>query len=112
MYVILVGNPTEGFTVVGPLGRADRGGIGEWVRCKYGGSDWYECKLCAPPNEVGVSIDEAGTYVVFNGDLETPFKFFGPFTDYDAAVDYVERFAGGWAVMLHPIDREDIEVAA
>jgi hypothetical protein len=49
---------------------------------------------------------------VFKGDVVEPFEFFGPFTDYDAAVNYVERFVGGWAVMLYPIDHEDIETAA
>jgi hypothetical protein len=108
MYVIVVGSPAEGFTVIGPLDKPDDdGSVGEWARAKYSGSDWYQCEL-REPSEAGVSIDKTGDYVIFDGDIETPFAFFGPFTNYDVAVDYVERFFGGWALMLHPIDREDI----
>jgi hypothetical protein len=112
MYVIVVGNPLEGFDVAGPLDQSDDAStIGEWVRGEYGGSDFYQCKLTVPPED-GVSVDKAGTFVVINCSIVEPFEFFGPFADYEAAMHYVEHYVGGWAVMLNPIDREDIEVAA
>jgi hypothetical protein len=108
----VVGNPAEGFTVVGPFDKSDdTGAVGEWARAKYGGSDFYQCDLYEPPED-GVRTGNVGTFVVISNSIEEPFTFFGPFRDYDAAVNYVERYAGGWAVMLHSIDREDIENAA
>ena len=107
MYVIVVGNPAEGFNVFGPLSDSDDAcAVGEWARAKYGGSDFYQCKLSEPPED-GISVNKAGTFAVWaNKDNTEPFEFFGPL-DYDAATDYAERF-GGCAMMLGVIDREDI----
>jgi len=111
MYVIVVGSPLEGFDVVGPLGKSDDAdAVGEWARVKYGRSDYYQCKLKAPP-EIEVRIDKAGTFVVFDGDIEGSFEFFGPFIN-DSAVDYATKFLGGRVLLLKPVDHVDIETAA
>jgi hypothetical protein len=104
MYVILVGNPLEGFAVVGPLTKPDDGAVGEWARCEYGGSDFYQCELHGPG-------DKNGTAVVFDGDIGQPFEFYGPFANIESAEAWANR-NNGIAMELSPVDHKEIESVA
>jgi len=109
MYVILIGDPVNGFIVAGPLHDTDdAGAAGEWARAKYGvgGADWWEVELCPVENENG---DEP-TVVVCDCNVEGGFTFYGFKT---------HKAARLWATPLHgvvmellSIDREDIASAA
>jgi hypothetical protein len=104
--IILTGDPTVGFTAVGPLDKSDDvSGIGEWARAKFGGADWFELSLHGPS-------DPTGDVVVFAGDIGCKFRFHGPFVDVPTA----EEWACGdsdqpiCVFTLEPIDREEFAV--
>jgi hypothetical protein len=106
MYITLVGNPQEGFTVVGPLSKSDGdGAVGEWARAEYGGSDFYQIELQGHG-------DPKGTAVVFDGDIGQPFEFYGPFPTIEKAEEWVAKNGSGVAMELAPIDYKEIESVA
>jgi hypothetical protein len=100
LYIILVGNPQEGFTIVGPLNKpGDNGGIGEWAYTECGGSEFYEIELQG-------HSDSKGTAVVFDGDIGRPFEFYGPFGTIEAAEAWAAKNSSGIAMELVPVDHE------
>ena len=102
MYIILTGGPAEGFAAVGPYQESDNTGArGELARAEYGGSDWCELPL-HDPGTPG-SHDPNGTAIGFDGDITVGFRFYGPFSNFAAALTWAER-CGGLALELYPFE--------
>jgi hypothetical protein len=111
-FVILLGDPVEGFVVAGPLAENDDGAAGEWARVEYGGADWFYLPLYGPRDYPD------GTVVVFCGGICSQFHFYGPFPDAPTAEEWAKKTwparryrCRGQVIALKPIDLEEIEAA-
>jgi hypothetical protein len=104
-FIILTGNPTVGFTAVGPYVAACAAqDDGDYVRIEYGGSDWWVLPLHEPH-------DPNGNFVIFSGDIESPFTFIGPFADQKTARSYGRPLVPNIVMQLQPPSGEAEEAA-
>jgi hypothetical protein len=105
MFLLLTGDPCVGFTAVGPYVTEDAAGDdGDYVRNEYGGSDWWVLPLSEPSNP-------DGAFVIFNGDIETPFAFTGPFADETTARAHGRPLVPNITMPLQPPSNEEAEAA-
>jgi hypothetical protein len=105
MFIILAGDPSTGFTAVGPYAAACAAeDDGDYARIEYGGSDWWVLPLNEP-------CDSNGMFVIFGGDIENPFAFTGPFADQDAARSHGRPLVPNIVLQLMPPSEEAEEAA-
>ena len=98
MFIILTGDPTVGFTAVGPYAtKSAAADDGNYARTEYGGSDWWVFPLHDPH-------DPNGAFVIFcNGDgIESPFTFIGPFANRKTARSHNRPLVPNAVMQLQP----------
>jgi hypothetical protein len=105
MFIILTGDPSTGFTTVGPyVAACEAEDDGDNARNEYGGSDWWVLPLHLPD-------DPGGRFVVFSGDIESAFTFTGPFSDEATARSYGRPLVPNIVMELQPPSEEAEEAA-
>lgn len=104
-FIILTGDPSTGFTAVGPYAAACAAeDDGDYARIEYGGSDWWVLPLNEP-------CDPNGTIVVFSDNIESSFTFTGPFADEETARSYGRPLVPNHIMQLQPPSEEAEEAA-
>jgi hypothetical protein len=108
VYVVLVGDPIDGFTVWGPLvSEKPAAEAGELMQAEGGVvADWWIFSVEKPEED----FDPTGAAVVYRGCICLPFEFVGPFKDIDAARRWCrdDGIGADCAIELKPIPQKGL----